>query len=37
LKSEVLFMREYPATANEMWSATGKQSYINPETVLTAD
>lgn len=36
LKSEVLFMREYPATANEMWASTGKQSYINPETVLDA-
>jgi hypothetical protein len=36
LKSLVLFQREYPATANEMWSATGKQSYINPETVLDA-
>jgi hypothetical protein len=36
LKSDVLFMREYPATANEMWAATGKQSFINPETVLDA-
>jgi hypothetical protein len=36
LKSLVLFQREYPATAIEMWSATGKQSYINPESVLTA-
>lgn len=36
MKSTVLFQREYPATAMEMWSATGKQSYIDPETVLAA-
>jgi hypothetical protein len=36
LKSEILFRREYPATATEMWAATGRQSYIDPETVLTA-
>jgi hypothetical protein len=36
LKSEILFMREFPATATEMWASTGKQSYINPESVLDA-
>lgn len=36
LKSDVLFMREYPANAMEMWAATGQQSYIDPQTVLDA-
>lgn len=36
MKSVVLFQREYPATATEMWSSTGKQSYIDPEMVIAA-
>ena len=36
LKSHILFQREYPATSQEMFAATGKQSYINAELVLAA-
>lgn len=36
LKDPVLFKQEYPASAVEMFEATGKQSYIDPETVLSA-
>lgn len=36
LKDPKLFKIEYPATANEMFEATGQQSYIDPETVLMA-
>lgn len=36
LKDPKLFKQEYPATAVEMFEATGKQSYIDPETLLAA-
>jgi len=36
LKDPKLFKQEYPASAVEMFEATGKQSYIDPETVLAA-
>jgi hypothetical protein len=36
LKDPKLFKNEYPASAVEMFEATGKQSYIDPETVLAA-
>lgn len=36
LKDPKLFKNEYPASAVEMFEATGKQSYIDPESVLAA-
>lgn len=36
LKDPKLFKQEYPATAIEMFEATGQESYILPETVLAA-
>ena len=36
LKDPKLFKQEFPASAVEMFEATGKQSYIDPETVLAA-
>jgi len=36
LKDPALFKQEYPATSVEMFQATGKHSYIDPETVLWA-
>lgn len=36
LKDPKLFKQEYPASANEMFEATGKASYISPELVIAA-
>lgn len=36
LKSELLFMQEYPATASEAFQLTGHDSFIPPATVLKA-
>lgn len=36
LKDPQLFKQEYPATSLEMFQATGKQSFIDPELVLAA-
>lgn len=36
LKDLALWKQEYPATANEMFEASGRQSYIDPELVLAA-
>lgn len=36
LKDPILFKIEYPATATEMFEATGRASYIAPELVLAA-
>jgi hypothetical protein len=36
LKDLQLFKQEYPANANEMFEATGKQSFISPELVIAA-
>lgn len=36
LKDPKLFKQEYPASSTEMFEATGRQSYIDPETVLAA-
>lgn len=36
LKDPKLFKQEYPATATEMFEASGKESYIDPEDVLRA-
>jgi hypothetical protein len=36
LKDVRLFKQEYPASATEMFQATGRHSYIDPETVITA-
>lgn len=36
LKDPRLFRQEYPASAAEMFQATGRHSYIDPETVIAA-
>jgi hypothetical protein len=36
LKDPLLFKQEYPATATEMFQATGHDSYIRPESVIKA-
>lgn len=36
LRDPKLFKQEYPATATEMFEATGKASYIDPELIITA-
>lgn len=36
LKDPKLFKQEYPASAVEMFEATGKQSYNDPETIMAA-
>lgn len=36
LKDERLWKQEYPSTAPEMFEATGRMSYINPELVIAA-
>lgn len=36
LKDANLFKNEYPANATEMFAATGKQSFIDPEYVIAA-
>lgn len=36
LKDPLLFKQEYPATAIEMFQATGHDSYIRPESVIRA-
>jgi hypothetical protein len=36
LKDPKLFKQEYPASANEMFQSTGRNSYIDPELVLAA-
>jgi hypothetical protein len=36
LKDAQLFRQEYPASATEMFQATGKSSYIDPELVIAA-
>lgn len=36
LKDPKLFKQEYPASASEMFEATGRMSYIDPELVLAA-
>jgi hypothetical protein len=36
LKDPKLFRQEYPASALEMFQATGRQSYIDPELVVAA-
>lgn len=36
LKDPKLFKQEYPATATEMFEATGRMSYIAPELVIAA-
>lgn len=36
LKDPKLFKQEYPASAVEMFQATGRESYIDPELVLAA-
>jgi hypothetical protein len=36
LRDSVLFKQEYPATSTEMFEASGKASYITPESILAA-